>query len=190
MRDDALDVWLQTHDLRRITDRTITSARRLKRNLQASRERGDSVTRGENVADVMHPCRRVRWCSASQSPARCIELKRAARLANVTCAREAVWWLGTTSESNAAAPPCALRSTDPRAQPAVACRAGADARGVRRRADDSALACAVLTGAGDRYFAGGDSRDLAEVRAEADADQQGHCLTIAGPRESDAHTAC
>jgi enoyl-CoA hydratase/carnithine racemase len=34
---------------------------------------------------------------------------------------------------------------------------------------DRELACAVLTGAGDRYFAaGGDLRDLAEVRAEAD----------------------
>ena len=36
------------------------------------------------------------------------------------------------------------------------------------RADEE-LACVVLTGAGDRYFAaGGDLRDLAEVRAEAD----------------------
>jgi enoyl-CoA hydratase len=33
--------------------------------------------------------------------------------------------------------------------------------------DDTDLACAVLTGAGDRYFAaGGDLRDLAEVRTE------------------------
>lgn len=33
--------------------------------------------------------------------------------------------------------------------------------------DDAELACAVLTGAGDRYFAaGGDLRDLAEVREE------------------------
>ena len=36
-------------------------------------------------------------------------------------------------------------------------------------AEDSDLACAVLTGAGDRYFAaGGDLRDLAAVRAQAD----------------------
>ena len=35
--------------------------------------------------------------------------------------------------------------------------------------DERDLACAVLTGAGDRYFAaGGDLRDLAHVRAEAD----------------------
>lgn len=35
--------------------------------------------------------------------------------------------------------------------------------------DDRDVACVVLTGAGDKYFAaGGDLRDLAEVRAEAD----------------------
>jgi len=35
--------------------------------------------------------------------------------------------------------------------------------------EDRELACAVLSGAGDRYFAaGGDLRDLAEVRAETD----------------------
>lgn len=35
--------------------------------------------------------------------------------------------------------------------------------------DDPTLACVIVTGAGDRYFAaGGDLRDLAEVRAEAD----------------------
>jgi enoyl-CoA hydratase/carnithine racemase len=37
-----------------------------------------------------------------------------------------------------------------------------------RARDDDELACVVLTGAGDRYFAaGGDVRDLAEVREEA-----------------------
>jgi enoyl-CoA hydratase/carnithine racemase len=35
--------------------------------------------------------------------------------------------------------------------------------------DDETIACAILTGAGERYFAaGGDLRDLAEVRAAAD----------------------
>lgn len=35
--------------------------------------------------------------------------------------------------------------------------------------DDASIACAILTGAGERYFAaGGDLRDLAEVRAAAD----------------------
>ncbi|MFM1987161.1 MAG: hypothetical protein RJA99_118 [Pseudomonadota bacterium] len=50
---DALDDWLRRHPLERITANTITSARRLKADLDAGRERGWYATRGENVADVM-----------------------------------------------------------------------------------------------------------------------------------------
>lgn len=53
MSDDDLIAWLKKNDLPRITDRTITSARRLTRDIDESRARGYSVTRGENVADVM-----------------------------------------------------------------------------------------------------------------------------------------
>lgn len=51
--ETALNDWLAAHPLPRITDRTITAARRLKNDLDASRARGYYVTRGENVADVM-----------------------------------------------------------------------------------------------------------------------------------------
>lgn len=50
---DTLSEWLLTNDLPRVTSNTITSARRLKRELEESRARGYYVTRGENVADVM-----------------------------------------------------------------------------------------------------------------------------------------
>lgn len=53
MSDEALDAWLKSHALPRVTENTITSARKLRRDLQESRERGYYVTRGENVADVM-----------------------------------------------------------------------------------------------------------------------------------------
>jgi DNA-binding IclR family transcriptional regulator len=53
MSADELAAWLAQHELPRITERTITSARRLKRELEDARARGYSVTRGENVADVM-----------------------------------------------------------------------------------------------------------------------------------------
>lgn len=53
MSDEALAGWLAEHELPRVTERTITSARRLKRDLEESRARGYYVTRGENVADVM-----------------------------------------------------------------------------------------------------------------------------------------
>ena len=53
MDDAALDAWLRSHALPRITAHTITAARTLKRNLQESRERGYYLTRGENVADVL-----------------------------------------------------------------------------------------------------------------------------------------
>jgi DNA-binding IclR family transcriptional regulator len=53
MTGEALSTWLSTHPLARITARTLTSRRRLQADLDASRERGYYVTRGENVADVM-----------------------------------------------------------------------------------------------------------------------------------------
>lgn len=53
MAPDALDDWLESHPLERITANTITSARRLKADLDAGRQRGWYATRGENVADVM-----------------------------------------------------------------------------------------------------------------------------------------
>jgi DNA-binding IclR family transcriptional regulator len=53
MPDDALDQWLRSHALPRVTSGTITSARALKRNLVESRERRYYMTQGENVADVM-----------------------------------------------------------------------------------------------------------------------------------------
>ncbi len=53
LSDAALDAWMKSHALSRITENTITSARKLKRDLQQARERGYFVTRGENVADVM-----------------------------------------------------------------------------------------------------------------------------------------
>lgn len=45
--------WLASHPLPRVTERTLTSRRRLTDDLARSRERGVFVTRGENVADVM-----------------------------------------------------------------------------------------------------------------------------------------
>jgi IclR family acetate operon transcriptional repressor len=50
---DALDAWLREHALERITANTITSAKRLRADLDAGRQRGWFATRGENVADVM-----------------------------------------------------------------------------------------------------------------------------------------
>ena len=45
--------WLKDHPLPRVTDRTITSARRLRADIASAHQRGYFVTRGENVADVM-----------------------------------------------------------------------------------------------------------------------------------------
>lgn len=53
MSDDDLGAWLKNKELPRITDRTLTSARRLRRDIEESHVRGYFVTRGENVADVM-----------------------------------------------------------------------------------------------------------------------------------------
>jgi len=50
---DALDAWLREQPLERITANTITSAKRLRADLDAGRQRGWFATRGENVADVM-----------------------------------------------------------------------------------------------------------------------------------------
>jgi DNA-binding IclR family transcriptional regulator len=50
---DTLDAWLREHALERITANTITSAKRLRADLDAGRQRGWFATRGENVADVM-----------------------------------------------------------------------------------------------------------------------------------------
>jgi len=52
MPDAELDAWLASHGLPRVTDRTLTSVRRLRADIQASRARGYYATRGENVADV------------------------------------------------------------------------------------------------------------------------------------------
>ena len=53
MTNEALDAWLAKNELPRATEKTITSARRLKRDLEESRRRGYYVTRGENVTDVI-----------------------------------------------------------------------------------------------------------------------------------------
>ncbi|MFO0461086.1 MAG: IclR family transcriptional regulator [Burkholderiales bacterium] len=50
---DTLDAWLREHPLERITANTITSAKRLRADLDAGRRRGWFATCGENVADVM-----------------------------------------------------------------------------------------------------------------------------------------
>ncbi|MFN9771655.1 MAG: IclR family transcriptional regulator [Burkholderiales bacterium] len=50
---DTLDAWLREHALERITANTITSAKRLRADLDSGRQRGWFATRGENVADVM-----------------------------------------------------------------------------------------------------------------------------------------
>ena len=48
-----LDAWLKSNELRRVTDRTIVTASRLKADLAASQKRGYYVTHGENVSDVV-----------------------------------------------------------------------------------------------------------------------------------------
>jgi len=53
MPDEELAAWLQAHDLPRVTRHTITSAQRLRDDIDATRARGYSMTRGENVEDVM-----------------------------------------------------------------------------------------------------------------------------------------
>jgi DNA-binding IclR family transcriptional regulator len=53
MSEEERAAWLKDHPLQRITDRTITSARRLRADIASAHQRGYFVTRGENVADVM-----------------------------------------------------------------------------------------------------------------------------------------
>lgn len=64
MDDKALEAWLAEHELPRITEKTITSSRRLAREIDESRARAYYVTRGENVADVMAVAMPVRLGSA------------------------------------------------------------------------------------------------------------------------------
>jgi len=53
MAPAALDTWLKGQPLKRATDHTITSSAALREDLQATISRGYSITRGENVSDVM-----------------------------------------------------------------------------------------------------------------------------------------
>jgi len=53
MSPAELKEWLKTHELNRLTDRTIVSARQLLADLDITRARGYSISRGENVPDVM-----------------------------------------------------------------------------------------------------------------------------------------
>ena len=53
MPTGELDAWLGNAELKRVTDRTIVSASRLRADLATSRERGYYATHGENVSDVM-----------------------------------------------------------------------------------------------------------------------------------------
>lgn len=48
-----LEAWLKSRTLSRVTERTIVSSSRLKADLDASRTRGYTMTRGENVSDVV-----------------------------------------------------------------------------------------------------------------------------------------
>jgi DNA-binding IclR family transcriptional regulator len=48
-----LDLWLEARTLGKVTDRTLTAARKLRADLRAGQARGWQTTRGENVADVM-----------------------------------------------------------------------------------------------------------------------------------------
>lgn len=52
LSDDALADWLGAHPLDAVTGRTIVDAKRLRADLEASRQRGWFMTRGENVEDV------------------------------------------------------------------------------------------------------------------------------------------
>lgn len=49
----ALESWLKGNMLKRVTEHTITSATALREDLRATIQRGYSITRGENVSDVM-----------------------------------------------------------------------------------------------------------------------------------------
>lgn len=53
MPDQQLEKWLAAHDLTQATPNTITHREQLMEDIHASRERGYTITRGENVEDVM-----------------------------------------------------------------------------------------------------------------------------------------
>lgn len=53
MPNTELSAWLKSHELIKATSSTITSVKRLMENIDATRDRGYSVTHGENVEDVM-----------------------------------------------------------------------------------------------------------------------------------------
>lgn len=53
MPDAELNAWLKSHDLAQATSQTITSSKQLLKDIAATRSRGYSITRGENVEDVM-----------------------------------------------------------------------------------------------------------------------------------------
>ncbi len=53
MPDAELGAWLKSHDLAQATSQTITSSKQLLKDIAATRSRGYSITRGENVEDVM-----------------------------------------------------------------------------------------------------------------------------------------
>ena len=53
MPPGEFDAWLRSAELKKVTERTIVSASRLKADLVASRARGYYATYGENVPDVM-----------------------------------------------------------------------------------------------------------------------------------------
>ncbi|MBM3359775.1 MAG: IclR family transcriptional regulator [Betaproteobacteria bacterium] len=50
---EALEEWLASHALERVTPNTLATPAQLKANLQQGRKRGYFVTRGENVVDVL-----------------------------------------------------------------------------------------------------------------------------------------
>ncbi len=51
--DEQRQAWLATHTLAHATPHTITDTQRLQADLDESRQRGYTITRGENVEDVM-----------------------------------------------------------------------------------------------------------------------------------------
>lgn len=53
MPPGELDAWLRSAELKKVTERTMVAAPRLKADLAASRTRGYYATHGENVSDVM-----------------------------------------------------------------------------------------------------------------------------------------
>jgi IclR family transcriptional regulator, acetate operon repressor len=50
---EELNAWMRSAELKKVTDRTIVTASRLRADIATAKERGFFVTRGENVSDVM-----------------------------------------------------------------------------------------------------------------------------------------